>query len=198
MSLNDTLLANNMLQKMRLVIKSRYKNAIKMPFQDVITKALAKGFVQSVLTAKGVGLTPEHPAAGSSVGIGGVTSDQMTDFAKEYYLRNVGSIGEAFDIIIKSWFDCTVDHLKLTTNIPISGSGGPISKIIDITEDIVYNNIFVNLPEENQREMSRSKTGTILIHAMAHGFNQALTTTGNATPLPTVGGSTGIAVVSFK
>jgi hypothetical protein len=202
MALNADILKQDILLTLRKNIRAKYKKAKPMPFQEIMAEAIAKGIIDSVKSGSAMGLLPTKMVAPPIVyGIKGISGDLCRETAKLFYRQQIGSVGETIDIILDSIFGPLLTHLeKFVEIVPVSGFGGPLPKILNITAEVTYRNILDNLPAKSRSQIEKSRAGGLLFKAVAEGFAKQITATGFAKDLPEMPDDdpVGIAIAGFK
>lgn len=198
MPMNEAQLDKKVLKSLRAFIKSISVEATPQEFQSYLSKAVAYGIIKSVKRAKGVGTTGSS-ATGPSIGIKGLKPLNMVSAAKKVFLSKNGTVGVALIPILTAIFSEVATHMKIVKIESISGYGGSINKITNISKEIVLKNILKELPPQIKAPIMKSAAGKILFEAVASGFATDLLKSGKPSPIPTSGGdSTGPTIARFS
>lgn len=175
--MSDSKFAKEMLDFLRIQMKSVNPQAVPTEFQEYLTSAISKALVE-ILSATGVvGIAPAPVAVGQN-GIGLIVQPDIMEKTAltKMLVQTGGRKGPALDLILKAVMVTTAKHLAEAVEvIPQNGFGGQALPP-QIEDSVISSNIISKLPTKFQQSISQSKHGADLIKAIAFGFAAGLKT----------------------
>lgn len=201
MAANIDILSKTMLSAMRKEMKKISSEAKEMPFQEIYTKAVSKGVIETLkkLKSKGAGKGTLIGRKGKGIKMKPMP---MIEKAKKTFMDSTGgSSGPAMEPIIKSIIESIVNHFAKYVEIQsTSGNGGNPPPPVGGTAKVIYNLIIKSMPPDLSKSMASCKTKGGLTKAISEGLALGLTTgvPGTIPFSPPSSGSPGPIVAIYK
>jgi hypothetical protein len=179
MPLNPVILAAAITAEIPAQIQQQYPDAIPMPFQQQMANACATGFTQILQTMALATGPVALPAAGSGVGITGVSAQNMANIADAYAKQVFGYDGPARISFLMGIFIPTIAFLAQATVYSVSGFGGQATSISGWSRDQLS-----ALIKPLLGPAAVSQGGPGLVDSISQGFTQEIQANGKPGVIP--------------